>query len=129
MELKQLVNYTRQILQVERFADYCPNGLQVEGKSEVNKIVTGVSASMDFLAAAKAAGADAVLVHHGYFWKSEDACVVGMKRDRLKFLLENEISLLAYHLPLDAHPELGNNAQLGKVLGLAAEFPLAIVEG
>lgn len=121
MELKQLVNYTRQILQVERFADYCPNGLQVEGKSEVNKIVTGVSASMDFLAAAKAAGADAVLVHHGYFWKSEDACVVGMKRDRLKFLLENEISLLAYHLPLDAHPELGNNAQLGKVLGLAAE--------
>jgi len=118
MELKQLVNYTRQILQVERFADYCPNGLQVEGKSHVNKIVTGVSASMDFLEAAKLAGADAVLVHHGYFWKNEDACVVGLKRNRIKFLLDNEISLLAYHLPLDAHQELGNNVQLGKVLGL-----------
>jgi dinuclear metal center YbgI/SA1388 family protein len=118
MELKQLVNYTRQILQVERFTDYCPNGLQVEGKSQVNKIVTGVSASMDFLKAAKSAGADAVLVHHGYFWKNEDACLVGLKRNRIKFLLDNEISLLAYHLPLDAHPELGNNAQLGTVLGL-----------
>jgi len=118
MELKQLVNYTRQILQVERFADYCPNGLQVEGKSDVNKIVTGVSASMDFLEAAKSAGADAVLVHHGYFWKNEDACLVGLKRNRIKFLLDNDMSLLAYHLPLDAHPELGNNVQLGKVLGL-----------
>ena len=121
MELKQLVNYTRQILQVERFADYCPNGLQVEGRTQVNKIVTGVSASMDFLEAAKEAGADAVLVHHGYFWKNEDACVVGIKRNRIKFLLDNEISLLAYHLPLDAHPELGNNAQLGKILGLNVE--------
>jgi dinuclear metal center YbgI/SA1388 family protein len=118
MELKQLVNYTRQILQVERFTDYCPNGLQVEGKSDVNKIVTGVSASMDFLEAAKLAGADAVLVHHGYFWKNEDACLVGLKRNRIKFLLDNEMSLLAYHLPLDAHPELGNNVQLGKALGL-----------
>lgn len=121
MELKQLVNYTRQILQVERFADYCPNGLQVEGKSHINKIVTGVTASMEFLEAAKVAGADAVLVHHGYFWKNEDACVVGIKRNRIKFLLDNQMSLLAYHLPLDAHPELGNNAQLGKVLGLAVE--------
>ncbi len=118
MELKQLVNYTRQFLQVEKFADYCPNGLQVEGKSQVAKIVTGVSASMDFLEAAKSAGADAVLVHHGYFWKNEEACIVGIKRNRIKFLLDNEMSLLAYHLPLDAHPELGNNAQLGKVLGM-----------
>jgi dinuclear metal center YbgI/SA1388 family protein len=121
MELKQLANYTRQILQVERFTDYCPNGLQVEGKSQVNKIVTGVSASMDFLEAAKSAGADAVIVHHGYFWKNEDSCLVGLKRNRIKFLLENEISLLAYHLPLDAHPELGNNAQLGAVLGLKVQ--------
>ena len=118
MELKQLLNYTRQILQVERFTDYCPNGLQVEGKSQVNKIVTGVSASLDFLQAAKSAGADAVLVHHGYFWKNEDACLVGLKRNRIKFLLDNEMSLLAYHLPLDAHPELGNNAQLGKLMGI-----------
>lgn len=121
MELKQLVNYTRQFLQVEKFADYCPNGLQVEGKSQVAKIVTGVSASMDFLEAAMAAGADAVLVHHGYFWKNEEACVVGIKRNRIKFLLDNEMSLLAYHLPLDAHPELGNNAQLGKILGIKVD--------
>jgi len=121
MELKQLTNYTRQILQVDQFKDYCPNGLQVEGRSQVAKIVTGVSASLDFLNAAKEAGADAVVVHHGYFWKNEDQCVVGMKRNRIKFLLDNEISLLAYHLPLDAHLELGNNVQLAKLLGINME--------
>lgn len=121
MELKQLTNYTRQILQVDQFKDYCPNGLQVEGRSQVAKIVTGVSASLDFLNAAKEAGADAVLVHHGYFWKNEDHCMVGMKRNRIKFLLDNEISLLAYHLPLDAHPELGNNVQLAKLFGINME--------
>lgn len=116
MELKELVNYTRQLLEVERFTDYCPNGLQVEGSSEVKKVVSGVTASMALLEAAKKAGADAVLVHHGYFWKGEDASVVGLKRKRLKFLLENEMSLLAYHLPLDAHKSLGNNAQLARLL-------------
>ena len=121
MELKQLTNYTRQILQIERFSDYCPNGLQVEGRPIVTKVVTGVTASMELLEAAKEAGADAVIVHHGYFWKNEDACLVGLKRNRIKFLLDNEMSLLAYHLPLDAHSELGNNAQLGKVLGLNVE--------
>lgn len=121
MELKQLVNYTRQILQVDQFKDYCPNGLQVEGRLEVNKIASGVSASLAFLEAARDAGADAVLVHHGYFWKNEAPCMVGVKRKRIKFLLDNEISLLAFHLPLDAHPELGNNAQLARVLGLSAE--------
>lgn len=118
MELKELVNYTRQLLQVERYADYCPNGLQVEGKPLLSKIVTGVTASMAFLEAAKDAGADAVLVHHGYFWKNEEAEIVGIKRNRIKYLLENNISLLAYHLPLDAHPTLGNNAQLAKLLGI-----------
>jgi len=118
MELKALVDYTRQLLQVERYADYCPNGLQLEGKANVNKIVSGVTASMALLEAAKNADADAVLVHHGYFWKNEDATIVGLKRNRIKFLLENNISLLAYHLPLDAHPELGNNAQLAKRLGI-----------
>ena len=103
MELKQLTNYTRQILQIERFSDYCPNGLQVEGRPIVTKVVTGVTASMELLEAAKEAGADAVIVHHGYFWKNEDACLVGLKRNRIKFLLDNEMSLLAYHLPLDAH--------------------------
>lgn len=118
MKINQLVDYTRQILQPERFKDYCPNGLQVEGRAEVLKIVTGVTASMALLEQAEAAGADAILVHHGYFWRNEDARVIGMKKHRLKFLLDHEISLMAYHLPLDVHPELGNNIQLAKVLGL-----------
>jgi dinuclear metal center YbgI/SA1388 family protein len=118
MELKALVDYTRQLLQIERYADYCPNGLQLEGRASINKIVSGVTASMALLESAKDAGADAILVHHGYFWKNEDATIVGLKRSRIKFLLENNISLLAYHLPLDAHPELGNNAQLAQKLGL-----------
>jgi dinuclear metal center YbgI/SA1388 family protein len=121
MELKALLDYTRQLLQVERYADYCPNGLQLEGKANVNKIVSGVTASMALLEAAKKAGADAVLVHHGYFWKNEDATIVGLKRNRIKYLLENDISLLAYHLPLDAHPELGNNAQFAQRLGIEVQ--------
>jgi dinuclear metal center YbgI/SA1388 family protein len=121
MELKHLANYTRQILQVDQFKDYCPNGLQVQGRLHVNKLVTGVSASLALLEAAKDVGADAVLVHHGYFWKNEDACLVGVKHKRIKFLMENDMSLLAYHLPLDAHPELGNNAQLARVLEINAE--------
>ena len=117
MNLNQLLDYTRQILQPERFRDYCPNGLQVEGRHDVKKIVTGVTASMQLLEAAHEAGADAILVHHGYFWKSEDSRVVGIKKARLKFLLANDLSLVAYHLPLDAHLELGNNAQLAKLMG------------
>ncbi|MGC7556515.1 Nif3-like dinuclear metal center hexameric protein, partial [Pandoraea pneumonica] len=96
------------------FRDYCPNGLQVEGRSEIKKIASGVTASLAFLEAARDWGADAVLVHHGYFWKNEDARITGMKRKRLGLLIGHDISLFAYHLPLDAHPELGNNAQLGK---------------
>ncbi|HZV97754.1 MAG TPA: Nif3-like dinuclear metal center hexameric protein [Methylophilaceae bacterium] len=118
MKIKELIDYTGQILQVERFRDYCPNGLQVEGRAEIRKIVSGVTASMALLEAAHAAQADMVLVHHGYFWRNEDARVIGIKRTRLKFLLENDLNLAAYHLPLDAHPEFGNNAQLGKILGI-----------
>ncbi|MEQ1602116.1 MAG: Nif3-like dinuclear metal center hexameric protein [Methylophilaceae bacterium] len=118
MKINDLVNYTGQILQVERFKDYCPNGLQVAGCHEVSKIVSGVTASLALLEAAHAAGADTVLVHHGYFWRNEDVRVVGLKHARLKFLLQHDINLVAYHLPLDAHPELGNNAQLGHLLGL-----------
>lgn len=121
MNLYKLVDYTGQLLQVERFSDYCPNGLQVEGRKEVRKIVTGVTASMALLEAARDARADMVLVHHGYFWRGEDVRMVGMKRNRVKFLLEHDISLLAYHLPLDAHPELGNNVQLGNRLGVEIE--------
>lgn len=107
-----------------RFSDYCPNGLQVEGRAEVRKVVTGVTASQALIEAAVARGADALLVHHGYFWKGEDARVTGMKKARLKMLLDHEISLLAYHLPLDAHPQLGNNAQLARVLGLTIDGAL-----
>jgi dinuclear metal center YbgI/SA1388 family protein len=116
--LQELMHHTNQLLDVGRFQDYCPNGLQVEGRSEVQSLVSGVTASLGLIEAAIDAGADAVLVHHGYFWKGEDACITGMKRRRLQRLLGSDISLLAYHLPLDAHDELGNNAQLARVLGL-----------
>ena len=96
-----------------------PNGLQVEGRAEVRRIATGVTASQQIVEAAIAWGADALLVHHGYFWRNEDATIVGVRKKRIAQLLRNDISLLAYHLPLDAHPELGNNAQLGKRLGLS----------
>jgi len=116
MKLSELIDYTGQLLQVDRFRDYCPNGLQVEGRPEVRIIVSGVTASMALLEHASRLNADLVLVHHGYFWKGEDARVVGMKKRRLKLLLEKDISLVGYHLPLDAHPELGNNARLARVL-------------
>ena len=121
MNIKELIDYTGQILQPERFRDYCPNGLQVEGRREVGSIVSGVTASMALLEAAHAAGADAILVHHGYFWRGEEQAVIGIKRARLKFLLEHNINLIAYHLPLDAHAEFGNNIQLGRVMGAAIE--------
>jgi len=115
--LKALVDYTDCLLSAGQFNDYCPNGLQVEGRPEVQRLVSGVTASLELVEAAIAADADAVLVHHGYFWKGEDACITGMKRRRLQRLLGTGTSLLAYHLPLDAHAELGNNAQLARVLG------------
>ncbi|AVZ83044.1 type 2 GTP cyclohydrolase I [Edwardsiella ictaluri] len=111
--LEQRIN---RLLDVDSMQDYAPNGLQVEGRREVQRIVTGVTACQALLDAAAAAGADAVLVHHGYFWKSESPTVRGMRRQRLKTLLANDINLYAYHLPLDAHPELGNNAQLAQRL-------------
>ncbi len=115
--LKALIDYTDTLLSVEKFSDYCPNGLQVEGRAGVGLLVTGVTASMALIEAAIEAGADALLVHHGYFWKGEDARITGMKRARLQRLLAADTSLLAYHLPLDAHPQFGNNAQLARLLG------------
>nr|WP_308418629.1 Nif3-like dinuclear metal center hexameric protein [Chitinimonas arctica] len=114
-------NYTGQLLQLDRFKDYAPNGLQVEGRPEVRRLLCGVTASEALIDAAIAWQADAIVVHHGYFWKNEDARVIGSKKRRLAKLLGHDISLLAYHLPLDAHPELGNNAQLGLRLGLVAD--------
>jgi dinuclear metal center YbgI/SA1388 family protein len=119
--LKDLVEYTNTLLGIAGFRDYCPNGLQVEGRQEVVRLVSGVTASMALIEAAIEARADALLVHHGYFWKGEDACITGMKQRRLRRLLGADISLLAYHLPLDAHARLGNNTQLARVLGLEPE--------
>jgi dinuclear metal center YbgI/SA1388 family protein len=115
--LQELAEYTNTLLASERFEDYCPNGLQVEGRAQVRTLASGVTACLELIEAAVALQADAIVVHHGYFWKGEDACITGMKRRRLGRLLETGTSLLAWHLPLDAHPELGNNAQLARVLG------------
>jgi len=117
VQIDDIVSYLDAFLNVSQFKDYCPNGLQVAGKKEIGHIVSGVTASQALLEAAYAQNADLILVHHGYFWRNENPCIVGLKRNRLAFLLQHELSLLAYHLPLDAHPTLGNNAQLGRVLG------------
>lgn len=121
MKINELLDYTGELLEVARFRDYCPNGLQVEGRSEIRSVVTGVTASLALLEAAQEQGADLVLVHHGYFWRNEDPRVKGMKRARLRFLLQHDMNLAAYHLPLDAHAELGNNAQLGERMGVAMD--------
>ena len=126
MENKKLLSYLDELLSPCLFKDYCPNGLQVEGKTQIRKVVTGVTASQALVDAAVELQADALLVHHGYFWKGESAAITGMKRNRLKALLENDINLLAYHLPLDAHPELGNNAQLAKLLGIQGNHSLQV---
>lgn len=122
--LTTLVEEADRYLNAARISDYCPNGLQVEGRPQVRRIVSGVTASQALLDAAVEAEADVVLVHHGYFWKGEDACITGMKRRRLQTLLGNDISLLAYHLPLDVHPEVGNNVQLARQLEITVEGPL-----
>jgi dinuclear metal center YbgI/SA1388 family protein len=107
-------------LQVARIKDYCPNGLQVQGKPTIKKLVSGVTASMALIEEAIALKADAIMVHHGWFWKNDDARVIGQLHSRLKLLMDHEINLFAYHLPLDVHPVLGNNAQLAKVMGWKA---------
>jgi dinuclear metal center YbgI/SA1388 family protein len=112
-----IVAYSNDLLQIKRFKDYCPNGLQVEGKTDIQRIVSAVTASEAVIQEAIAHQADVLLVHHGYFWKGEDLCITSMKRKRLALLLQHDINLLAYHIPLDMHPALGNGIQLGKILG------------
>lgn len=112
-----LDEYLDQLLCVSSVKDYCPNGLQVEGRSEIRKIVGGVTASQALIDYAIQEQADAILVHHGYFWKGERESISGIKRKRIKALLTNDINLFAYHLPLDIHEDFGNNAQLGQLLG------------
>lgn len=115
MQRDELRNYLDQLLEAEKFRDYCPNGLQVEGRAEVRLVVTGVTASQALLDAAVALGADALLVHHGWFWRGEDGRVVGHRRTRLATALAHGLNLYAYHLPLDAHPLYGNNAQIARL--------------
>lgn len=125
IEREALVAHLQALLEVDRFKDYGPNGLQVEGRAEVRKIVTGVTASLALIEAAIAEGADAIIVHHGLFWRGQDGRVTGWMRQRLGRLLAHDINLMAYHLPLDAHTSLGNNAQWGQRLGLVADARFA----
>ncbi|WP_119157317.1 Nif3-like dinuclear metal center hexameric protein [Caldimonas tepidiphila] len=117
----EMDSYLKTLMEVDRFRDYGPNGLQVEGRPEVARIVSGVTASLALIEAAVQAGADTVLVHHGLFWRGQDGRVTGWMKRRLQLLLRHDINLFAFHLPLDAHPELGNNARLGALLGLSVD--------
>lgn len=121
---QQLSEFLDNLLEPERFQDYCPNGLQVEGKNEIRRLVTGVTASQALIDEAIKRGADAILVHHGYFWRGEQPCLTGMKATRIRSLLSADINLFAYHLPLDWHPAVGNNATLGELMGVDGSGPL-----
>ncbi len=128
MKRNRLLNELNTLLEIDRFQDYCPNGLQVEGREEVRTVATAVTASLQVINRTVEQGADLLLVHHGFFWNGEDPRVVGPKQRRLKALLGNGINLLAYHLPLDTHPELGNNAQWGRQLGCSPQGQLESAE-
>jgi len=129
VERDQLNLYLAKLLQIDRVKDYCPNGLQVQGKAEIKKVVTGVTASLALIEAAIKEKADAIVVHHGWFWKSDDVRIVGQLHARLQLLMDHEISLFAYHLPLDLHPQLGNNAQLAKLMGWSQARPVSGIGG
>lgn len=116
-----LLKWLNDTLQVDGFSDYSPNGLQVQGCAQIERLVTGVTASQALIDRAIEAKADGLLVHHGWFWRGEDPTIKGLRRDRLAKVLASDLNLFAYHLPLDAHPQYGNNAQLGRVLGLKPE--------
>ncbi|MFT3817092.1 MAG: Nif3-like dinuclear metal center hexameric protein [Rubrivivax sp.] len=120
-ERRLIESSLNELLRPALFKDYGPNGLQVEGRAEVRRLVSGVTASLAFIDAALAAGADALLVHHGLFWRGQDGRLTGWLKERVARLLKADVSLFAYHLPLDAHAELGNNAQLGLRLGLRSD--------
>lgn len=126
--LHEIIQWCDQTLKAAEFKDYAPNGLQIEGSTEVKRIVCAVTASEDAIDAAIAQNADLLLVHHGYFWKGEPYPITGMRGNRIKKLIQNNISLVAYHLPLDAHPSLGNNVAIAEKLGLHHLEPLDLAE-
>ncbi|MDR3157606.1 MAG: Nif3-like dinuclear metal center hexameric protein [Zoogloeaceae bacterium] len=117
MKRRELENLLNALLESAKFTDYSPNGLQVEGRAEIRRAIVGVSASQALIDAAAKRGADAIIAHHGFFWKGENPCLVGYRRQRVAALIAHDLNLFAYHLPLDAHPELGNNAQWAKAMG------------
>lgn len=129
LPLSELVAYLDELLDARSGRDYAPNGLQVEGRNEVGKVVTGVSACLELFERAAAAGADAVLVHHGLFWSGDDRALIGVRYRRVKALIDSGMSLLAYHLPLDRHAELGNNAVGLRRLEVSALQPFGDLEG
>lgn len=124
-----LADHCDRLLAAADFTDYCPNGLQVEGTRPIRLLVTGVTASLALIEAAGDVGADALLVHHGIFWNGDDARLIGPKGRRVRALITHGMSLLAYHLPLDAHPELGNNRCLAERLGMLDAQPLGSASG
>jgi dinuclear metal center YbgI/SA1388 family protein len=127
--LKTIETELSAVLRPEQFDDYCPNGLQVQGREEVSSIISGVTACKALIDRAVDENADMLLVHHGYFWRGEDPTVTGIKRARIQALLAHDVNLFAYHLPLDVHPEFGNNIQLGRLLGLQTEGEFASYRG
>lgn len=127
MQLQQLSDFCADYLRINDFKDYCPNGVQVESTGKAESIVSGVTASLDLIEAAIEAKADTLLVHHGYFWKGESPTITGFKGRRIRALIRNNLNLLAYHLPLDAHPVVGNNAQIANMMGWQVEGTFASV--
>ena len=126
MQSNELESYLAELLKPQQIKDFTPNGLQIQGSAHISKVITGVTASKALIDKAIAEQADAILVHHGYFWKNESYVIRGMKHDRIKALLLNDINLYAYHLPLDIHPSLGNNAQLAKLFNIVDVVPLEV---
>ncbi|MGB2739480.1 MAG: Nif3-like dinuclear metal center hexameric protein [Cognaticolwellia sp.] len=124
MQLHEFENYLNTLLKPEQIKDFCPNGLQIQGRDEIKKVITGVTATQALIEQAIAEKADALVVHHGFFWKNESYVIRGMKHKRIKALLANDISLFAFHLPLDIHPVLGNNAQLAELFSINNVAPL-----
>ena len=127
--LQELCRYLEDLLQSSSMEDYGPNGLQVEGKNEIMKIATAVSSSMSTIEKAVDLNVDALIVHHGMFWNKDNPCVVGTKRNKLQMLLENDINLLGYHLPLDCHQDLGNNWKAAKDMGWENLLPFGEYNG
>jgi dinuclear metal center YbgI/SA1388 family protein len=121
---KDLEKYLNTTLEIKNFKDYCPNGLQIQGKNQIKKIITGVSANQELIDLAIQKNADAIIVHHGFFWKNEPQTITGIKKNRIASLLKNDINLFVYHLPLDVHSTLGNNINLANILGIKNPQPI-----